>query len=102
MIVQCLKTTFQRKKAPFLSFYYDVYLSYVMQMKLLFFFFLLTFGVFIQAQGNSQAIRGAVIDKHSQFPLAGARASVVILTHNYLGITTDVDGNFKLENIPIC
>jgi hypothetical protein len=62
-------------------------------------FFLLTSGVFIKAQDPSQTIIGAVIDKLSQLPLP--RANVLILTHNYLGIATDVDGNFKLENIPV-
>ena len=70
-----------------------------MQMRLWLFFFLLTSGVFIKAQDPSQTIRGAVIDKHSQFPFPGA--NVVILTYNYLGIATDVDGNFKLESIPV-
>ncbi len=70
-----------------------------MQMRLLFILFLLSSTPFLQAQNLSQTIRGTVIDKHSQFPLPGA--SVVVITHNYLGIATDVDGSFKLENIPV-
>ena len=53
------------------------------------------------AQNNyTQTIRGLVIDKHSQITLPGA--SVILLNSNpMVGTVSDVDGNFKLENIPV-
>lgn len=62
-------------------------------------FFLLLILSQVGAQDLVQTIRGTVIDKHSQFPLPGA--SVVVITNNYQGVATDVDGNFKIENVPI-
>lgn len=48
----------------------------------------------------TQTIRGEVVDKHSQTALPGA--SIVILGSDpVIGTTSDFDGNFKLENIPI-
>jgi len=54
----------------------------------------------LQAQPLTQTIRGTVVDKISQSSLPGA--SVVVLNSTPLiGATTDPDGNFKLERIPI-
>jgi hypothetical protein len=48
----------------------------------------------------SQTIRGKVVDAVSQRGLPGA--SVVVLDSvNFNGSATDVDGSFKLENVPI-
>lgn len=62
--------------------------------------FILLFCLFqIDAQELVQTIRGTVIDKHSQFPLPGA--SIVVLTNNYQGTATDVEGNFRIDEVPI-
>jgi hypothetical protein len=48
----------------------------------------------------AQTIRGTVKDAVSDRPLPGA--SVVLLdTTNFMGAATDVDGNFRLEQVPI-
>jgi len=48
----------------------------------------------------TQTIRGKVIDKQSNMPLPGA--TVVLLNSDpIIGVITDSDGEFKLENIPI-
>ena len=52
------------------------------------------------AQSNTQSIRGQILDKESQQPLIGA--SVVIeKTIPMLGTSTDVDGKFVIENVPV-
>ena len=56
----------------------------------------------LQAQENqlTQTIRGEVRDKHTQSPLPGA--TILILdTDPPKGTTTDQDGYFKLENVPV-
>lgn len=49
----------------------------------------------------TQTIRGKVVDKESKAPLIGS--SVILKTDSsiFIGSTTDIDGNFKLANIPI-
>ncbi len=59
---------------------------------------LITFTV--GAQNFIQTVRGQVIDKVTQNSLPGATV-VVVGTSPLVGSTTDVDGNFKLSNIPI-
>jgi len=53
------------------------------------------------AQNNyTQTIRGTVIDKSSQSPLIGA--SIILMNSDPLiGTITDIDGKFRLENIPV-
>lgn len=52
------------------------------------------------SQNLTQTVRGTILDMDSRLPLIGA--TVVIAGSNPLiGTTTDVNGNFKLENIPI-
>ncbi|MEQ1584664.1 MAG: TonB-dependent receptor [Cyclobacteriaceae bacterium] len=54
----------------------------------------------LSAQTLTQTIRGTVVDKISQTTLPGA--SVVLVNSNPLiGTTTDLDGNFKLLQIPV-
>jgi hypothetical protein len=52
------------------------------------------------AQQINQTIRGTIIDKDSQAPLVGATI-VVAGTNPIIGSVTDVDGNFRLTNVPI-
>lgn len=54
----------------------------------------------LSAQNFTQTVRGTIVDKVSQMPLPGANL-VVLNTDPLLGTTTNVDGNFRLQNIPI-
>jgi hypothetical protein len=52
------------------------------------------------AQSLTQTIRGKVIDRESQAPLFGA--SVAIVTADPVkGSVTDIEGNFKIEKVPV-
>lgn len=61
----------------------------------LFFFFSI---IAIGQDQNTQIIRGKVVDKVSQMPLIGV---VVLVSETDFNTTTDLDGNFVLENIPV-
>lgn len=54
----------------------------------------------ISAQQLTQTVRGTVVDKFSQTPLPGANV-IVLPAEQALGTTTDIDGAFRLENVPI-
>ncbi len=61
---------------------------------------LLLLAIAVNAQPLTQIIRGTVIDKVSQTTLPGA--SIVVLNCDpILGTTTDPDGNFKFNQIPV-
>lgn len=60
----------------------------------------LLFVASLSAQNFTQNIRGTIVDKVSQTPLPGANL-VILNTDPLIGSTTDVDGNFRLQNIPI-
>ncbi len=62
--------------------------------------FLLFASVMLQAQTLHQTIKGRVIDKSSQISLPGATV-IVEGTDPLRGTTTDMDGQFRLENIPV-
>lgn len=54
----------------------------------------------LSSQNLTQTIRGKVIDKNTRVCLIGA--NVVLLDSDPLrGSTTDIDGKFKIENVPI-
>ena len=54
----------------------------------------------LSAQELTQTIKGRIVDKDLQIPLPGA--SVVIIKSNPLiGATTDMDGYFRIENVPL-
>ena len=60
----------------------------------------LMLGQFMGAQQLSQTIRGVVVDKDSRIPVPGAN---VILQYSepLLGTSTDLDGKFRLDNVPL-
>ncbi len=52
------------------------------------------------AQPLTQTIRGTLIDTDSELPLMGATVTIIDRTPA-MGTTTDLDGNFKLENVAL-
>lgn len=60
----------------------------------------LTTAAGVRAQGLSQTIRGRILDRESQQPLVGAMV-VVLSTSPPLTATTDVDGTFKIGQVPV-
>ena len=53
-----------------------------------------------QAQELTQTIRGNVLDKENQKSLIGAEV-VVLTTEPIMGNTTDLDGYFRIEKMPV-
>lgn len=49
---------------------------------------------------NTQVIKGTILDKQSEEPLIGA-AVELLAGKGSLGAVTDIDGYFRLENVPI-
>lgn len=67
-------------------------------------FFVLTYTIFCFtfsfAQKPTQTVRGTITDKQSKEPLIGA--SIVWLDSSiFIGTTADINGNFRLNNIPV-
>lgn len=52
------------------------------------------------AQQHTQTVRGTVVDQDSRAPLFGVNI-VVVNSDPFIGTTSDMDGNFKLENVPV-
>lgn len=61
---------------------------------------LLLLGSVLPAQTLTQTVRGTVVDKQVKSPLIGAVVQVLNVTPSK-GTTTDIDGNFKLEDVPV-
>ena len=61
---------------------------------------MILFGYQAQSQNLSQVLRGTVIDQESQMPLPGANV-VILGTDPILGTSTDFDGKFKFEAVPL-
>ena len=47
-----------------------------------------------------QTIKGKVYDHNTEFPLIGATV-IIVGSEPVMGTVTDLDGNFKLENVPV-
>ena len=64
--------------------------------------FILTTGGWLLAysDGYTQTIRGMVIDGDSEMPIVGANV-VVSDTDPLLGASTDINGNFRIEKVPV-
>ena len=61
---------------------------------------LLAVSAFSNAQSLTQTVRGTVVDKISKIGLPGATV-VILNTEPLLGATTDTDGNFRINNVPV-
>jgi len=48
----------------------------------------------------TQTVRGIIVDKDSRSPLIGANV-IILGTSPAMGTATDVDGNFRIENVPV-
>ncbi|CAL2056150.1 TonB-dependent receptor [Tenacibaculum sp. 190524A05c] len=59
----------------------------------------LCFQVLVQGQNNG-VIKGSVIDKQSEIPLVGATVEL-LGAEQPTGVSTDIDGYFKLQNVPL-
>lgn len=66
--------------------------------------FIAMIGIFLsislQAQNVTQTVKGQILDKQSEIPIIGATIQW-INEGNSVGTTSDLDGYFKLENIPV-
>lgn len=49
----------------------------------------------------TQTVRGSIVDKESKFPIFGANAIIKLDDGQFFGAVTDMDGNFRLENVPV-
>jgi hypothetical protein len=58
------------------------------------------FATVVFSQNLTQTVRGTIIDTDSKLPLIGAQI-VILGTDPLVGTNTDVDGKFRLENIPL-
>ena len=59
---------------------------------------LFVFFSFSSFSQSSQTVRGSVIDRDSKLPLIGAKV-VILNTDPLLGCTSDLEGNFRIENV---
>jgi hypothetical protein len=62
---------------------------------------ILLFPIGLLAQPLTQTIRGTVVDKESKFPLIGVSISVNTADGNIIGAVSDVDGTYRLEEVPV-
>lgn len=61
---------------------------------------ILCFALVVHAQVPTQTIRGTVLDKDTQIPLIGATVQIMDIEES-IGEVTDIDGRFRLEDIPV-
>ncbi len=54
----------------------------------------------VSAQNLSQTIKGRIVDKESQITLPGANV-VILRTNPLLGCVSDLEGNFRIEEVPV-
>src|SRR5688572_26201830 len=54
----------------------------------------------VQAQ-STQTIRGRIVDEVNNTPLPGVNIVIASSIDKQLGSTTDVEGNYRIENVPV-
>ncbi|NQX98412.1 MAG: carboxypeptidase-like regulatory domain-containing protein, partial [Flavobacteriales bacterium] len=69
-------------------------------VRLMIFTAIMSLSILGNSQELTQSIRGRIIDADSEVPAIGASV-VVIDSDPFIGAATDVDGYFKLTNVPI-
>ncbi len=62
--------------------------------------FTILFSIALNGQELTQTIKGTVVDQQSQFPLIGVNV-VLLDSDESIGTTTDVNGEFEIQQIPI-
>jgi hypothetical protein len=50
---------------------------------------------------STQTIRGKIVDEINKEPLPGVNIQVIGLGERMLGSSTDADGNFRIDNVPV-
>jgi len=70
------------------------------KFKYVLFVALLTQSFLVQSQTLTQTVRGTIIDKVSKIGLPGASV-IIVNTEPLLGTTTDPDGNFRINHVPV-
>ncbi|WP_103068467.1 TonB-dependent receptor [Aquimarina sediminis] len=68
--------------------------------RIVLFFLLFCFSISVYTQESIQSIRGQVIDESSQTPISFANL-IILDSEPLIGTTSDIDGRFLLENIPV-
>ncbi len=53
------------------------------------------------SQSLLQTVKGTVTEQETHYPLVGATVILLSDTTNLVGTVTDVDGNFRLEKVPV-
>lgn len=68
--------------------------------KLTFYLFPLLFFTGFSALGQTQVVKGKILDAQSESPLYGANI-ILIGSYPLLGAVSDPDGNFRIEKVPL-
>ena len=66
----------------------------------LFFLSLMLLSFMLRAQSLTQTVRGKVTDQDSRIPLPGVNV-VVVGANVFLGGSTNEQGEFRVENVPV-
>lgn len=56
--------------------------------------------VMTEARSQTQAVKGVILDAQSEYPLIGATITL-INTNPTIGSVTDINGNFRIDNVPV-
>ena len=57
-------------------------------------------GMYVFSQTVTQMVKGKVVDNETQVALPGANV-VILGTNPLLGVASDIDGNYKISNVPV-
>ncbi len=71
-----------------------------MNVRIIFLLLLAVQVTFLHGQQINQTVRGRIVDQDSQMPLIGATV-VVIDSNPLIGSVTDINGDFRLNSVPI-
>lgn len=69
--------------------------------RILYILFFLTVFTAVQAQDYTQTVRGTVVDQESKYPLIGVTVQVFTDLGLSQGTVTDLDGNFRIDEVPV-